>query len=82
LCSADGGGVRSLSQLEIMKTIMHQLNWNETKLPCERFDFMGGSGTGGLIAIMFARLRMSVDEVFDEFDIIVEQVYNQENMPP
>ncbi|KIM33654.1 hypothetical protein M408DRAFT_61512, partial [Serendipita vermifera MAFF 305830] len=80
----DGGGVRSLSQLEIMKTIMHQLNWdpNEgTKLPCEQFDFMGGSGTGGLIAIMFARLRMSVDETFDEFSTIVEQVYQVEVSP-
>lgn len=48
---ADGGGVHSLSQLEIMRTIMHQLNWNKksskTKLPCEQFDLMGGSGTGG-----------------------------------
>ncbi|KIM21960.1 hypothetical protein M408DRAFT_56459, partial [Serendipita vermifera MAFF 305830] len=71
----DGGGVRSLSQLEIMRTLMHQLNWNEVKLPCERFDFMGGSGTGGLIAIMLARLRMSLDDTFDEFSTIVEQVY-------
>ncbi|KIM22512.1 hypothetical protein M408DRAFT_283731 [Serendipita vermifera MAFF 305830] len=50
LISFDGGGIRSLSQLEIMRTIMHQLNWNKesgTKLPYECFDLMGGSGTGG-----------------------------------
>ncbi|KIM20497.1 hypothetical protein M408DRAFT_57996, partial [Serendipita vermifera MAFF 305830] len=81
----DGGGVRSFSQLVIMRTIMHQLNYNtnETpKLPWERFDLMGGSGTGGLIAIMFARLHMSVEEVLDEFDILVELVYDQEDVSP
>ncbi|KIM20493.1 hypothetical protein M408DRAFT_135363 [Serendipita vermifera MAFF 305830] len=85
LVSFDGGGVRSFSQLIIMRAIMHQLNYNTNeapKLPWERFDFMGGSGTGGLIAIMFARLHMSVEEVLDEFDIIVEQVYNQEDISP
>jgi hypothetical protein len=50
----DGGGIRGLSQLEIMRNIIHQLNWDnesdesaEGMLPCERFDLMGGSGTGG-----------------------------------
>jgi patatin-like phospholipase/acyl hydrolase len=50
----DGGGIRGLSQLEIMRNIMHQLNWDSGSdgsmkgiLPCERFDLMGGSGTGG-----------------------------------
>jgi hypothetical protein len=43
-----------MSQLEIMRNIMHRLNWenesdesNAEMLPCERFDLMGGSGTGG-----------------------------------
>lgn len=85
LISFDGGGIRSLSQLEIMRTIMHQLNWNKesgTKLPYECFDLMGGSGTGGLVAMMLARLRMSVDDALNEFFIIVEQVYNQESISP
>jgi patatin-like phospholipase/acyl hydrolase len=50
----DGGGVRGMSQLEIMRNIMHRLNWdsesdesNAGMLPCEHFDLMGGSGTGG-----------------------------------
>jgi patatin-like phospholipase/acyl hydrolase len=50
----DGGGVRGLSQLEIMRNIMHRLNWDRESdesnggiLPCEHFDMMGGSGTGG-----------------------------------
>ena len=50
----DGGGVRAFSQLEIMENIMHRLNWDEEsnepiegKLPCDYFDLIGGSGTGG-----------------------------------
>ena len=50
----DGGGVRAFSQLEIMDNIMHRLNWKKgpnvsvsRKFPCEHFDMMGGSGTGG-----------------------------------
>jgi patatin-like phospholipase/acyl hydrolase len=27
-------------------------------LPCDYFDLIGGTGTGGLIAIMLGRLRM------------------------
>jgi patatin-like phospholipase/acyl hydrolase len=52
--TTDGGGVRGLSQLEVMRNVMHRLNWdNEAEvsaegiLPCSRFDLMGGSGTGG-----------------------------------
>ena len=54
LRTIDGGGVRGFSQLEIMRNIMHRLNWdNESEesnggiLPCQYFDLMGGSGTGG-----------------------------------
>jgi hypothetical protein len=50
----DGGGSRSFSQLEIMDEIMHQLSddrypkeSDKTMLPCQHFDLMGGSGTGG-----------------------------------
>lgn len=55
LVGLDDGGIRGLSQLEIMSNIMHRLNWeheidesDEHKLPCEHFDLIGGSGTGGL----------------------------------
>jgi patatin-like phospholipase/acyl hydrolase len=53
LLSLDGGGVRGLSTLYILKSIMDQLN-NERKTaslppvkPCEVFDLIGGTSTGG-----------------------------------
>lgn len=53
LLSLDGGGVRGLSTLYILKSIMDRLNHNrkESKLlpmkPCEVFDLIGGTSTGG-----------------------------------
>ncbi|KIM24801.1 hypothetical protein M408DRAFT_229318 [Serendipita vermifera MAFF 305830] len=83
LASFDGGDIRGLSQLEIMDAIMHRLTWdiesnglNASDLPCDHFDLMGGSGTGGLIAILLAKLRMSVEEASDEFEDIIKQVFN------
>jgi len=53
LLSLDGGGVRGLSTLYILKSIMDRLNHArvEDKLPsvkpCEVFDLIGGTSTGG-----------------------------------
>jgi patatin-like phospholipase/acyl hydrolase len=58
----DGGGVRGLSSLlilrEIMEDIERRTDADETPLPCEYFDLIGGTSTGGLIAIMLGRLGM------------------------
>jgi len=62
ILSLDGGGVRGLSSFiileEIMKEIRRQDSLDEVSLPCEYFDLIGGTSTGGLIAIMLGRLRM------------------------
>jgi len=62
ILSLDGGGVRGLSSLLILQQLMEEIGRRkssaETPLPCEYFDLIGGTGTGGLIAIMLGRLRM------------------------
>jgi patatin-like phospholipase/acyl hydrolase len=51
LLSLDGGGVRGLSTLYILKILMCQLNKKKgnTRLlkPCDVFDLIGGTSTGG-----------------------------------
>jgi patatin-like phospholipase/acyl hydrolase len=53
LLSLDGGGVRGLSTLYILKAIMRRLNDERQALklkqikPCEIFDLIGGTSTGG-----------------------------------
>lgn len=58
----DGGGVRGLSSLlilqEIMEDIRHRKKLDQTPKPCECFDLIGGTSTGGLIAIMLGLLGM------------------------
>jgi patatin-like phospholipase/acyl hydrolase len=55
LLSLDGGGVRGLSTLHVLKDIMDQLNYERKKSgldpvkPCDVFDLIGGTSTGGYV---------------------------------
>ncbi len=74
LLSLDGGGVRGLSSLYILQDLMRQIarehganNPDAPKIsprPCEYFDLIGGTSTGGLIALMLGRLRMVIQRFF------------------
>jgi patatin-like phospholipase/acyl hydrolase len=57
--SLDGGGVRGLSSLLILREMMNELSPQaQAPKPCEYFDLIGGTSTGGLIAIMLGALGM------------------------
>jgi patatin-like phospholipase/acyl hydrolase len=64
ILSLDGGGVRGLSSLlilrEIMEDVERRTEADETPKPCEYFDLIGGTSTGGLIAIMLGLLGMVI----------------------
>ncbi|KIJ34495.1 hypothetical protein M422DRAFT_35101 [Sphaerobolus stellatus SS14] len=51
LLSFDGGGIRGMSELLILKEIMERVRSQENlpsiPLPWEYFDMIGGTGTGG-----------------------------------
>jgi len=55
ILSLDGRGIRGMSSLFILKELMEQIKMKigvtETPRPCEYFDLIGGTSTGGLIAI-------------------------------
>jgi predicted acylesterase/phospholipase RssA len=61
LLSLDGGGVRGLSSIMILKALMRNLHGDATVHPWQEFDLIAGTSTGGLLAIMLGRLRMSID---------------------
>ncbi|KAJ5995750.1 hypothetical protein N7481_002727 [Penicillium waksmanii] len=62
LLSLDGGGVRGLSIILIIKNLMERIDQGNPPAPCEYFELIGGTSTGGLIAIMLGRMRMTIRE--------------------
>lgn len=48
---------------------------HEVPKPCEHFDLIAGTGTGGLIAIMLGRLRMDVDTCKDVYVRMTRKVF-------
>ncbi|KAJ4038294.1 hypothetical protein NW756_008572 [Fusarium oxysporum] len=83
MLSLDGGGVRGLSSLYVLKRIMDGHNAKREKLgqspqkPAVIFDLIGGTSTGGLIAIMLGRLQMDVDECISAYSDLIKVVFNE-----
>ncbi|KAJ7604738.1 FabD lysophospholipase-like protein [Mycena rosella] len=70
--SLDGGGIGTLSELLILDRMMYriqtELRRDAKPSPCEYFELIGGSGTGGIVALMLGRLRMSIDEAISAYE--------------
>jgi patatin-like phospholipase/acyl hydrolase len=47
LLALDGGGVRGLSALMILQELMEKINPDSPPKPCNYFDMIGGTSTGG-----------------------------------
>ncbi|KAG5950629.1 hypothetical protein E4U53_004718 [Claviceps sorghi] len=70
ILSLDGGGVRGYSMLIIVQELMHRTfveiegrapRRHEIPKPCDHFDLIVGTGTGGLIALMLGRMRLDLE---------------------
>jgi patatin-like phospholipase/acyl hydrolase len=79
LLALDGGGVRGLSSLMILQQLMATVNPESPPKPCEYFDMIGGTSTGGLIAIMLGRLRMTVDDCIDAYTSLSDKVFEKKS---
>jgi len=62
----DGGGIRGLSEILILKELMLQVRiqnqLEHTPEPKDCFDFICGTSTGGLLAVLIGRLGKTLDE--------------------
>ncbi|KAJ7886233.1 acyl transferase/acyl hydrolase/lysophospholipase, partial [Mycena olivaceomarginata] len=76
----DGGGIRGLSMLIILEHLMYKLKVEENlpaiPHPCDYFDLIGGTSTGGLIALMLGRLRMSVEDAVKAYGQLAKEVFS------
>lgn len=70
LLSLDGGGVRGLSSLYILQCIMtlvnSERNGDHVK-PCDAFDLIGGTSTGGYVTLhsIYDRARLMIVRKLD-----------------
>ncbi|KAK3896666.1 hypothetical protein C8A05DRAFT_20408, partial [Staphylotrichum tortipilum] len=75
----DGGGVRGISSLYILQRLMYRIqqehNLQKLPKPCEVFDVMVGTSTGGLIAIMLGLLEMSVQSCIEAYTALARDVF-------
>ncbi|KAI0179279.1 FabD/lysophospholipase-like protein [Hypoxylon sp. FL1284] len=71
ILSLDGGGVRGYSMFIIIQELMHRTyveiegkapRRDQIPKPCDHFDLIVGTGTGGLIALMLGRLRLDLEQ--------------------
>ncbi|KAH6876729.1 acyl transferase/acyl hydrolase/lysophospholipase, partial [Thelonectria olida] len=72
----DGGGVRGLSSLLILENLMHRLSPEKDILPCNVFRLIGGTSTGGIIAIMLGRLGMSVKDCITAYHSLSRDIFD------
>ena len=49
LLALDGGGVRGLSSLIILEQLMETIDVDSPPKPCDYFDMIGGTSTGGWV---------------------------------
>ncbi|KAH6663483.1 acyl transferase/acyl hydrolase/lysophospholipase [Halenospora varia] len=62
----DGGGIRGLFAIIVLQRIMEEVRKidcpesEDAPKPCDYFDLIGGTSTGGLLGVMLGRLRMDL----------------------
>ncbi|EEQ83430.2 uncharacterized protein BDCG_00235 [Blastomyces dermatitidis ER-3] len=84
ILSLDGGGVRGYSMLILLQELMHRTYVecegkaparNQIPKPCDHFDLIAGTGTGGLIALMLGRLRLDLETCKDVYVRMTRRVF-------
>ncbi len=79
----DGGGIKGYTSLLVLQRIFRTLKDKagsqlaEQPKPCDIFDLIVGTSTGGLIAVMLGRLRMTIEEAIAQYETVGEKVFGK-----
>ncbi|KAF5700877.1 calcium-independent phospholipase [Fusarium globosum] len=87
LLSLDGGGVKGLFSIIIIDRLMQETRrlegpGAEHKKPCDYFDLIGGTSTGGLLAIMLGRLQMDTQLCIQAYKSLSKEVFSRKFKVP
>ncbi|KAL1967820.1 hypothetical protein VTN77DRAFT_2509 [Rasamsonia byssochlamydoides] len=84
ILSLDGGGVRGYSMLILLQELMYRTyvecegkapRRDQIPKPCDHFDLIVGTGTGGLIALMLGRLRLDLETCKEVYVRMTKRVF-------
>ncbi|KAG6898959.1 hypothetical protein C0993_002268 [Termitomyces sp. T159_Od127] len=59
-----------------MSRLMRLENLKSLPKPCDYFDIIGGTGTGGIIALMLSRLQMPIDLLIEKYVSFSQEVFS------
>ncbi|KDN44413.1 hypothetical protein RSAG8_05460, partial [Rhizoctonia solani AG-8 WAC10335] len=80
----DGGGARGLSSLVVLQEVLNRLRGlkqnGEPLIPADHFDYIAGSGTGGVSACMLGKLRMPIDKAIEEYEKLMKDVFTEKKV--
>lgn len=90
LLSLDGGGVKGLFTILVLQRLIEQVAHVEEsrgqvpsrKRPCDYFDLIGGTSTGGLLAIMLGRLQMDTGACIRTYRALSKRVFSRYDRIP
>lgn len=75
----DGGGIKGCTSLLILKRIFRTIaaegQLADIPRPCNVFDLIVGTSTGGLIAVMLGRLHMTIDDCILMYEQVGREVF-------
>ncbi|KAG6904819.1 hypothetical protein DXG01_006974 [Tephrocybe rancida] len=60
-----------------MHRIKAEQHLEDTPLPCDYFNLIGGTSTGGIIALMLGRLQMTVEDTIACYDDLAGRVFSE-----
>jgi predicted acylesterase/phospholipase RssA len=80
LLSLDGGGVKGLFSILVLQRVMDEAqklkgDSSGRRRPCDYFDLIGGTSTGGLLAIMLGRLEMDTRECITAYRALAKKIF-------
>ncbi|KAF2623203.1 hypothetical protein BU25DRAFT_414482 [Macroventuria anomochaeta] len=77
----DGGGIKGYTSLLILRRIFRTMkdigHLSEVPRPCDVFDLIVGTSTGGVIAVMLGRLHMTIDECIGKYEQVGREVFGK-----
>ncbi|CAE6538976.1 unnamed protein product [Rhizoctonia solani] len=63
---------------------MHRLKGlkqnGEPLIPADHFDYIAGSGTGGVSACMLGKLRMPIEKAIEEYEKLMKNVFTEKKV--